>query len=233
MQRSRSSEVAPASASRDPIVRLARERLSTAVLSDTLDGMGLIHQIMERSIRPLDERLVLCGRARTGNFRDVYHFQQDDDVYEPLAELVADLHPDDVAVLACGRSGRIAPWGSLLSLAAQLRGAGGCITDGLMRDVGQIRELGFPAFSAGYGAIETRGRAGLIAAEVPVHCGGVWVSPGDLLYGDVDGVVVVPRDVEADVVRVACEKAAVEREIVDALRSGTPIVDVFRRFGSL
>ncbi len=233
MQHSSSPDSDTAASQRDAIVLLARERLSTAVLSDTLDGMGLIHQVMERSIRPLDERLVLCGRARTGNFRDVYHFQQDDNVYEPLAELVADLHPDDVAVLACGRSGRIASWGSLLSLAAQLRGAAGCITDGLMRDVGQIRELGFPAFSAGYGAIEMHGRAALIAAEVPVHCGGVWVSPGDLLYGDVDGVVVIPRDVEREVVRVACGKAAVEREIVEALRNGTPIVDVLRRFGSL
>jgi 4-hydroxy-4-methyl-2-oxoglutarate aldolase len=217
----------------DPTLRQARERLTSAVLSDTLDALGLIHQTMEHNLRPLDEALVLCGRAHTATFGEVAAAGHEGDVYEPLADIVDSLRPDEVIVLACGRSSHVQVWGDLVSTAALARGAAGCVTDGMVRDVRNIRRLGFPVFSGGRSPIGTRGRTAWITRDTPVHCGGVWVSPGDLIFGDVDGIVVIPRAAEADVLRRAAEQADLEREIVRSLRDGARIVDIYRRFGTL
>ncbi|HKI99045.1 MAG TPA: RraA family protein [bacterium] len=217
----------------DPIVRLARERLTTALISDALDSLGLIHQLMDQSIRPLDESLTLCGRARTGDYKDVYHAEHHEDPYEPQVALVDSLRSGDVVVMACGSSGRIQPWGELFSHAARIRGATGCVTDGLIRDVRGIRAIKFPAFCSGYGAMDARGRGILVATDIAVHCAGVWVSPGDLVFGDADGVVVIPRNVEEETIRKAVEMADLEREISRALHEGVSIVEIFRRYGTL
>jgi regulator of RNase E activity RraA len=217
----------------DDAVRLTREHLSSAALSDALDELGLMYQIMDSHVRPLDESSVLCGRARTGNFKDVYHADESSDPYELVITLVDSLRHGDVLVLACGRSGRIHPWGETQAVAAAMRGAAGCVTDGLVRDVSQIRALGLPSFSAGYGAIKLRGRGRLVAIDVPVSCGGVWVSPGDLVFGDVDGVIVVPRKVEDEVIQNALERVEREREIVRELRRGVSIVELYRRYRTL
>lgn len=214
-------------------IRLARTQLSTAALSDTLDRLGLLHQLMSSRIRPLDERLVLCGRARTGGYREIDPGTSKDDTYRDALAFVDNLRRDEVPVLACGDSHRVMPWGELFSEASVARGAAGCITDGLVRDVRHVRDLGFPVFSIGYGAMQTRGRAKLVTVDKAVHCGGVWVSPGDLVFGDADGVVVIPRETEEEVLRLAAERAAQERQTVQALCEGQSIKEVYRRFGSV
>jgi 4-hydroxy-4-methyl-2-oxoglutarate aldolase len=214
-------------------LKLARERLTSAVLSDTLDGLGLTNQIMASHVEPLDPDLVLCGRARTGDYKDVYHADEASDPYELVIALVDSLKAGDVLVLACGRSGRIHPWGETQAVAAAMRGAGGCVTDGLIRDVRQIRGLGLPCFGAGQGALKLRGRGRLVAIDVPVSCGGVWVSPGDLIFGDADGVIVVPHNVEDEVLRNALARMEREREIVSELRNGTSIVELYRKYRTL
>ena len=217
----------------DDVVRLAREHLSSATLSDSLDELGLMHQILDSHVRPLDENSVLCGRARTGNYKDVYHADETSDPYELVITLVDSISRGDVLVLACGRSGRIHPWGETQAVAAAMRGAAGCVTDGLVRDVKQIRSLGLPCFGAGYGAIKLRGRGRLVAIDVPVSCGGVWVSPGDLVFGDVDGVLVVPRNVERAVIQNALKRVEREEEIVRELRRGVSIVELYRKYHTL
>ena len=218
----------------DEIVRFARATLSSAVLSDTLDSMGLIHQTMEGTVRPLDEALVLCGRARTGNFRDVYGAEGgDQDLFTGIVELLDDVHLDDVLVLACGRSGRIPVWGDIFSTAAHGRGSAGCVTDGLIRDAARIRALPYPVFSAGHGASGTTGRGVMVSSDIPVRCAGVWVSPGDLVFGDVDGVVVVPQRVEEEAIRQAAAIAERERDLLDDLRRGLLLAEVYRKYGTL
>jgi 4-hydroxy-4-methyl-2-oxoglutarate aldolase len=217
----------------DPTVKLARERLYSAVISDTLDQLQIPNQVMHSELRPLDENLVLCGRARTGDYKDVYHAEPDSDPFELVVNLIDNLKRDDVLVLACGQSGRIHPFGESQAVAAARRGAAGCVTDGLMRDVRPIRALGWPAFAAGFGVVKLHGRGRLVAFDVPVHCGGVWVSPGDLVFGDVDGILVVPRDVEDEVIRVSLERADLERKIVRELADGAGILDVHRKYGTL
>ena len=174
--------------------------LSAAVLSDVMDVLGLMNQAMQPFVRPLDESLVLAGRARTGLYMLAYEVRDGENPYEIEIALVDDLKPGDVPVLACdGPTQRIAPWGELLSTAAQVRGAAGCITDGLVRDVRQIREMRFPVFHGGIGPLDTKGRARMVQRNVPVECAGVKVRDGDIVFGDVDGVVVVPQERAAEV----------------------------------
>jgi 4-hydroxy-4-methyl-2-oxoglutarate aldolase len=209
--------------------------LNAAVLSDTLDSLGLMQQAMKSFMRPLDDALQLFGRARTGLYMPVYaQPAAGENPYEVEIALVDDLQPGDVVVLACdGPSERIAPWGELLSTACVARGAAGCVTDGLVRDVRQIREMRFPVFCGGIGPLDTKGRARMVERDVPVQCGGVAVHPGELVFGDVDGVVVIPREAEAEVVQRALEKVAGENQSRDALQRGEKLGDVFRRLGIL
>ena len=205
--------------------------LSAAVLSDVLDALGLRNQAMQPFLRPLDENLVLAGRARTGLYMPAYDVREGENPYEVEIALVDDLKPGDVPVLACnGPTHRIAPWGELLSTAAQARGAAGCITDGLVRDVRQIREMRFPVFHGGIGPLDTKGRARMVQRDVPVECAGVKVRSGDILFGDVDGVVVIPQERAAEVLAKAKEKVAGEGRTRDELRQGRLLRQVFEKY---
>ena len=205
--------------------------LSAAVLSDVMDALGLMNQAMQPFIRPLDENLVLAGRARTGLYMLAYEVREGENPYEVEIALVDDLQPGDVPVLAChGPTQRIAPWGELLSTAAQARGAAGCITDGLVRDVRQIRAMRFPVFHGGIGPLDTKGRARMVQRDVPVECAGVKVRNGDILFGDVDGVVVIPQERAAEVLAKAKEKVAGEGRTRDELRQGRLLREVFEKY---
>src|SRR5690606_21011724 len=184
-----------------------KQRLYSAVLSDVLDSFGRRDQAMRSFIRPLDEDLVLFGRARTGFFMNTYAVAEGENPYEVEIALVDDLKPGDVAVFGCdGPTHRIAPWGELLSTAARQRGAAGCVTDGLVRGVRHIRKMQFPVVHGGIGPLDSKGRGKMMAMDVPIRCGGAPVASGDLIFGDVDGVVVIPQDIAADVIAAALER---------------------------
>lgn len=216
-----------------PLADIAR-LLYTAVLSDVLDEAGLMGQALRPFVRPLDENSVLCGLARTGLYRKVHHVEPGRNPYEIEMDLIDGLRRGEVAVLACdGPTDRVAPWGELLTTAANLRGAAGCLTDGLVRDVRRIREIGFPVFAGGIGPLDTKGRAEMAAMDVPVEVAGVRIAPGDLIFGDVDGVVAVPKAVAPKVVARALEKVEAEDRTRDALLAGETLRQVFDRFGVL
>lgn len=207
--------------------------LYTPVLSDVLDSFGLMHQALRPFVRPLDESLVLFGRARTGRYARVARASTDNP-YALEMDLLDGLRPLEVAVLACdGPTEVIAPWGELLSTAARARQAAGCITDGLVRDVARIRAMRFPVFHGGIGPLDTRGRAEMVEMDRPVRLAGVDVAPGDWILGDVDGVVVVPdRHAEA-VFRAALDKIAAEDTTRAELDAGASLRAVFARHGVL
>ena len=208
--------------------------LYSAVLSDVLDGLGYREQAMRPFVRPLDDSSVLFGRARTGLYMPRYHVEPGHNAYAVEIALVDDLQPGDVAVFACnGPTERIAPWGELLSTAASCREAAGCVTDGLVRDVRQIRAMGFPVFAGGIGPLDSKGRGEMMAKDVPVMCGGVHVAPGDLLFGDVDGVVVVPQAVADEALALAFAKVTGEDRVRAALLDGKSLAEVFREHGIL
>ena len=210
-----------------------RRHLYTAVISDVLDECGWRDQAFPPGIRPLDDALVMVGYARTGVYREVYHVEPGENPYALEIALVDDLHADDVVVFGCGGSTRIAPWGELLSTAARARGAAGCVTDGFVRDVRPIRVMQFPVFHAGIAPLDSKGRGKVAAIDVPLRCAGVAVAPGDVVIGDADGVVVVPRAVEARVFARAFDKVAGEDRTRDELRAGARLADVFARHGVL
>ncbi len=210
-----------------------RTRLTTALLSDVLDALGWRGQALPPRIRPLDEGPVLAGRARTALFMDVYEATPGENPYALEIALVDSLRPDEVPVFACGASGRIAPWGELLSTAAQVRGAAGAVMDGLVRDVRAIRAMGFPVFHGGIGPLDSKGRGRIVALDVAVECAGVRVVPGDLVFGDADGVIIVPQAVEAQALAAAAEKLAGERATLADLRAGLTLGEVFARRGIL
>jgi regulator of RNase E activity RraA len=207
-----------------------RKMLYTAVLSDVLDGLGYSRQAMPPSIRPLDESLVMAGFARTGAYREVYHIAPDVNPYELEIELIDDLKPDDVAVFGCGGSRRIAPWGELLSTASRARGAAGCVTDGMVRDIRAIRALGFPVFHGGIAPLDSKGRGMVAEINVPIECAGVAIAPGDLVMGDADGVIVVPRAVEDEALAGAFEKVASEDRTRSELAAGVKLREVFEKY---
>src|SRR5690349_10178192 len=150
--------------------------LSAPLLSDVMDGLGLMQQAMRPFVRPLDENAVLVGFARTGVYMPKYTVTAGENPYAVEIALVDDLKRDEVPVLACnGPTDRIAPWGELLSTASQARGAAGCITDGLVRDVKQIRAMQFPVFHGGIGPLDTQGRARMMERDLPIAGAGVRV----------------------------------------------------------
>jgi 4-hydroxy-4-methyl-2-oxoglutarate aldolase len=209
-------------------------RLYSAVLSDVLDSLGLTAQALRPFVRPLDESLVLFGRARTGLYMPRYHVEPGHNPYAVEIALVDDLGPGEVAVFACGGpTDRIAPWGELLTTASMARGAAGCVTDGLVRDVRRIRELRFAVFHGGIGPLDSKGRAEMMAMDVPVECAGVRVEPGDYLFGDVDGVVVIPRLAAAETIRLGLEKVAAEDRTREMLATGKRLKEVFDKLGVL
>jgi 4-hydroxy-4-methyl-2-oxoglutarate aldolase len=209
-------------------------RLYSAVLSDVLDGMGHPRQAMRPFVRPLDEDLTLFGRARTGLYMNTYAVADGENPYEVEIALVDDLKPGDVAVFACGGpTDRIAPWGELLSTAARHRGAVGCVTDGLVRDVRHIRAMRFPVFHGGIGPLDSRARGKMMAMDVPCECGGVLIHPGDLIFGDVDGVVVIPHRIADDVIEAALAKIDGEDMTRTELERGLLLREVYEKYGVL
>jgi 4-hydroxy-4-methyl-2-oxoglutarate aldolase len=195
-----------------------RTRLFASVLSDGLDAAGAMDQALPSHIRPLDEASVMVGRARTAQFMEVDHHEAGTNPYELEIALIDSLARDEIPVFACSNPARIAPWGELLTTAAQVRGAAGALMDGCTRDIKAIRAMNFP------------GRGRIMALDVPVRCAGVKVASGDLIFGDADGVVVVPRSVEEQVLTLAFEKIKGEKHTLDDLRAGQKLGDVFAKY---
>jgi len=214
-------------------IEAARIKLYSSVISDVLDSLGNTQHAMLPSIRPLNEDSVIFGRARTGLYTPLYHAEPGENHYAVELALIDDLKLDDVVVLACPQSERICPWGELLSTAARARGAAGCVTDGLVRDIRFIREMGFPVFARGSVPLDSKGRGAMIKMDVPVECGGAAVKPGDWIFADVDGVVIIPSDLCEKVLEGAFSKVAAENTVREELAAGESLATVFARHGVL
>jgi len=217
----------------ETIISAARSRLYSGVISDVLDSLGHWQHAMAPNVRPLDESLTLVGRARTGLYARVYHIDPAVNPYELEIKLIDSLEPDDVAVLACPPGNQVAPWGELLSTAARARKAAGAVTDGLVRDVRFIRAMGFPVFAGAIGPLDSKGRGSVVSIDVPIECGGVAVHPGDWIFGDVDGVCVIPGAIAEKVIQLSLDKVDKETTVRDELAAGELLATVFARHGIL
>lgn len=215
------------------LVRACRAQLNSAAISDSLDSFGYHEQVLPPGLRAVEPGAVLCGLARVGLYMPLYHNDEHTRVYENEIALVDSLRPEEVPVLVCHGIRRISPWGELLSERSRYLGAAGCLTDGSVRDTARIRGLGFPVFSSGTNPVDTKYRGKLMLSDVPGEICGVRIESGDMVFGDVDGVVIVPQAVLRPVAEKALEKVAAEGVVRNELRAGNPLVEVFDRHGIL
>ena len=208
-----------------------RESLTSAVVCDALDAEGLRHQSPRIQLRPLTTASTLVGRCKTTLWADMAHV--DPKPYELELRAVDGCRPDDVLIAAAAGSMRSGVWGELLSTAARNTGCVGAIVDGAVRDVRRMRETGFAVFARGTCIYDSKDRQRVVDIDVPVEIGGVIFTPGDLVFADEDGVVVVPRRAEDAVIRRAWAKVQAENEVRDAIKAGMKATEAFDRYGVL
>jgi len=157
----------------------------------------------------------------------------EEDPYGLEIDAMDSLGPGDVAVHSSDPGFTNAPWGELMSTLAKRNGAVGCICDSMIRDCQQILAMQFPVFHVGIRPLDSKGRGRVMAYDVPIRCGDVFVRPGELVFADFDGVVVVPADVEEQALRLAAEKIGEESATRRELLRGRTLRDVFDEFGVL
>ena len=213
-----------------------REKLFTAVVGDILDTMGLMHQFLPPHIRALRDDMVTIGRAMPVLEAD--YFGVAEQGHSPLSakpfglmfEALDSLRAHDVYV-ASGSSPRYALWGELMSTRALHLKAAGAVLDGYVRDSAGILALDFPTFSHGTYAQDQGPRGKVVDYGLPIEVGGVRIRPGDIIFGDRDGVLVIPREAEAEAITKALEKVATENKVRLAIQNGMSTVDAFAKFG--
>lgn len=207
------------------------EHLYSSVLADILDDHGLRQQVLDHEVRPLYNGAKVAGRAATMLAVEVSRLP--DNPYEKLMELLDGIVPGEVVVGAVQSRANAAIWGELLSTHTRAKGGRGVVLDGLSRDSWGIADMKFPVFARGLSPADSKGRLEVIAIRGTIPVAGVSVSNGDLLLADEDGVVVVPRDVEDEVIRLAFEKVSGEDVMRDILRKGANLRAVFKEHGIL
>jgi regulator of RNase E activity RraA len=211
---------------------MVREALFTAVVCDALDSLGCRNQAVQLSLTPvLTGMPLLAGRCRTTLWVDMYH--SDPRPYELELRAVDSCGPDEIFVCAAQGSLRSGIWGELLATASRARGAVGAVIDGAVRDVARLRAMQFPVFARGTSPFDSKDRQRVVDIDVPVEIGGAHFRPRDLVLADEDGIVVVPREVEREALRIAWEKVHTETEFRRAVGSGLPAAEAFRRYGVL
>jgi regulator of RNase E activity RraA len=208
---------------------VARE-LYTPVVGDVLDALGRYHQILPAPVQPLRESMTVVGRAMPVLMIDVHGPQQKP--FGLLTEALDDLRPGEVW-LASGGDMRCAYWGELLTATARTRGAAGAVINGYHRDTPKVLEQNWPVFSRGRFCQDSAVRTQVSAFRCPIEIDGVWVEPGDLVFGDLDGVVIIPRALEAEVVQKSLEQARGEKVVRKAIEGGMSATEAFRTFGIL
>jgi regulator of RNase E activity RraA len=207
-----------------------RSILYTPVIGDVLDTLGYVHQFLPQAIQPLQLDMRLVGRALPVQIADAWGKQQ-----EPFGKMTAALdsiRPFEIYV-ATGGSMNCAAWGEIMTATAKTRQGAGAILDGFHRDTPRVLEQNWPVFSRGRYAQDAGVRAKVVDFGCPIEIAGVSIQPGDLIVGDLDGVVVVPRAVEDEVIALATAKATGEKVVRKAIEAGMSSTEAFRTFGIL
>ena len=212
-------------------LEMMRESLYAAVVCDALDGLGYTNQSPNVPLPPLTGETTLGGRCKTTLWGDMYH--ADPSPYELELLAVDGCQADDVLIAAAGGSERSGIWGELLSTAATNAGCVGAIVDGAVRDIRQMAEMGFPVFARSRNIYDSKDRQRVVDIDVTVEIDGVRFAPGDLVIADVDGVVVVPSEIQEQAIQAAWQKVHAENITRDAIRDGMKATDAYEKYGVL
>jgi len=216
---------------------LVREKLFTALVGDVLDKMGFLHQFLPPQLKPLDSNTILIGRAMPVLEIDVFdevvpdsHFVLLEAPFGAMFEALDDLKENEIYICT-GSSPRYALWGGLMSVRAQKLNALGAIVNGFILDTKDILLLGFPVFSLGSYSQDQGPRGKVIDYRIPIEWDGIRIRPGDIIFGDNDGVLIVPREAEEEAFSKAIEKALGEKLVLKALQEGMSAAAAFKKFG--
>lgn len=208
-----------------------RDILSSAVLADVLDALGHRHCALPSEIRPLRAEWKIFGRAATLSTMPVA--EDPTEPYKIELDCVDSLRANDVLVATTNGDRSCALWGELLSTACRARGAVGVVVDGLTRDALRILAMDFPVFASGFSPLDSKGRLDGIRHGEPIRIGQCLVRPGDLVFGDIDGIVIVPVEPAEQAFALALEKVTGENKVREALEKGRSASEVFAEFGIL
>ena len=209
---------------------LCTRELYTPVVGDVLDDLGFTHQFLPQPIQPLREEMRLAGRAMPVLMIDVFGKQKKP--FGLLTEALDQLQPGEICV-ATGGEMRCAYWGEILTATAKKRGAVGAVINGFHRDTPKVLEQGWPVFSRGRFAQDSAVRTQVADYRCPIEAGQVAVQPGDLVFGDLDGVIVIPKKVEAEVIERALVKARGEKLVRKEIEAGMSSTAAFKKYGIL
>ncbi|MBS1808476.1 MAG: RraA family protein [Acidobacteria bacterium] len=221
----------------EELFALAKRELFTAVVGDVMDKLGLLHQFLPPRLQPLRDDMVAIGRAMPVLEADVFteatSTSNNPAMNKPfglMLEALDDLKTNEIYICT-GGSPRYALWGELMSTRAMKLGAAGAVVDGYSRDTFGILALGFPTFSSGRYAQDQGPRGKVLDFRLPIEIEGIRITPGDIIFGDVDGVLVVPQEAEAEVFMKAIEKARGEKLVRKAIEDGMSACEAFATFG--
>ncbi len=212
------------------LFELMKRELYTPVIGDIMDDMGRYHQILPPAIQPMKEHMVLAGRAMPVNMIDVYGKQE-----QPcglLTEALDQLEQGDIYIASGGHM-RCAYWGEILTATARSRQAAGAIINGYHRDTPQVLEQNWPVFSRGRYAQDSGVRTKVVDYRCSIEVEGVWINPGDLIFADLDGVLVIPQELEAEIIERALEKVKGEKVVRKEIEAGMSSTAAFQKYGIL
>jgi regulator of RNase E activity RraA len=218
----------------DSLFKLMRKELYTAVVNDAMDAMKLNHQFLPPSIRPLKGEMVIVGRAMTVLEADCtgswISWEKNEKPFGVMFEALDSLKKNDVYICT-GASLKYACFGELMATRALAVGAAGAVINGFSRDTKSLLQMKFPIFSVGSYAQDQGIRGRVIDFNCPIEFeNNVLVEPGDIIFGDIDGVLVIPKRYEKEIIKNALEKVYGENEVREALRNGMSVVDAFKKF---
>lgn len=221
----------------DELFEIAKTELFPALVGDILDKMGCQHQFLPPNLKPVDKKMVVIGRAMPVLECDVFdeaiaesHNPVMKKPFGIMFEALDSLKKNDVYICT-GSSFNYALWGGLMSTRALKLQAAGAVVYGCSRDTNEIEELNFPTFSVGTYAQDQGPRGKVIDYNIPIEIHGIRINPGDIIFGDRDGVLVVPKEMEKEAFEGAIEKSRGEQLVKKALENGMSTVDAYEKFG--
>lgn len=209
---------------------LMKEKLYTPVVGDILDEMGYTHQFLPPNIRPMQSEMKIAGKAMTVLMIDVFGPQEMP--FGRLCECLDQIQENEIYICTGGTK-RCAYWGELLTATAKSRHGAGAVVDGYHRDTPQVLEQNWPVFSMGGYAQDSSVRTQVINYRCTIEIGQVTINDGDYIFGDVDGVVIIPKEIAKEVIDRALSKAGKEKSLRKAVEGGMPVTEAFKIYGVL
>lgn len=217
----------------DELFSLMREQLYSAVIGDIMDQQGHMQQFCPPQICPLRDDMLVAGRAFPvveADLDDAMDSKLQDKPFGLMLEALDDLQKNEVYICT-GASPSYALWGELMSTRAIQLGSAGAVVDGYSRDTKGVLKLNFPTFSYGSYSQDQLPRGKVVDFRTTITMGEVKIKPGDIIFGDLDGVCVIPRNIEEEVISNALEKANEEKIVMKAIEEGMSACEAFEKYG--